>query len=65
MFIADPSLGHSKDFFDGCRVSVFPSKPAELLGVFTGYMAWGPAVVYLEVCDHEVPLVTSPVMGST
>ena len=32
------SLGHSKDFFDGCRISVFPSKPAELFAVFTGYV---------------------------
>ena len=44
--------------------SVFPSKPAELLGVFTGYTAGGPVVVYLEVCDHEVPLVMSPVQAT-
>ena len=45
--------------------SVFPSKPAELLGVFTGYMAGGLVVVYLEVCDHEVPLEMSPMMQAT
>ena len=45
--------------------SVFPSKPAELLGVFTGYMAGGPVVVYLEVCDHEVPLGMSPLFQAT
>ena len=45
--------------------SVFPSKPAELLGVFTGYMAGGPVFVYLEVCDHEVPLGMSPVIQAT
>ena len=44
---------------------VFPSKPAELLGVFTGYMAGGLVVVYLEVCDHEVPLGMSPVIQAT
>ena len=45
--------------------SVFSNKPAELLGVFTGYMAGGPVVVYLEVCDHEIPLGMSPVMQAT
>ena len=45
--------------------SVFPSKPAELLGVFTGHMAGRLVVVYLEVCDHEVPLGMFPVFQAT
>ena len=32
---------------------------------FIGDTVGGPVVVYLEVCDHEVPLVTSPVMQAT
>ena len=29
------------------------------------YMAGGPVVLYLEVCDHEVPLGMSPVIQAT
>ena len=32
---------------------------------FIGDTAGRPVVVYLEVCDHEVPLVMSPVMQAT
>ena len=32
---------------------------------FIGPTAGGPIVVYLEVYDHEVPLVISPVMQAT
>ena len=49
-------------FFDVCRDRVFPRGPVKLLGVFIGNTPEGPVVAYLEVCDHEVPLVMSPVM---
>ena len=32
---------------------------------FNNDTAGGPVVVYLEVCDHVVPLVMSPVMQAT
>ena len=32
---------------------------------FIGDTAGGPVIVYLEVCNHEVPLVMSPVMQAT
>ena len=49
-------------FFDGCRDRVFSRGPVKLLGVFIGNTPGGPVVAYLGVCDHEVPLVISPVM---
>ena len=54
-----------QEFFDGCRVHVFPRGPAKLLGFFICDTAGGPVVVYLEVCDFEVPLVMSPVFQVT
>ena len=33
------SLGHDKDFFDGCRFSVFPRGPVKLIGELLGCTA--------------------------
>jgi len=49
----------------GATVVGVPRGPVKLVGELTGYTAGEPVVVYPEVCNHEVPLVMSPVMQAT
>ena len=43
----------------------FPRGLVNLVGELSGKMAGEPVVVCPEVCNHEVPLVMSPVMQAT
>ena len=49
----------------GATVVGVPRGPVKLVGELTGCTAGEPVVVYPEVCNHEVPLVMSPVMQAT
>ena len=44
---------------------VFPRGPVKLVGVLAAFTAGEPVVVFTEVCNHEVPLVMSPVIQAT
>lgn len=49
----------------GATLVGIPRGPVKLVGELTGYTPGEPVVVYPEVCNHEVPLVMSPVMQAT
>ena len=57
--------GTARTSSTGAALVGVPRGPVKLVGVLNFYTAGEPVVVYTEVCNHEVPLVMSPVIQAT